>query len=76
MDLPVPEGKDAVKRVRVSVRHDVEVSVEKRLDGLFYATAPYCRRDKNGVVTVRSAAEDEAVAGCLTAAGYKPDTEE
>lgn len=76
MDLPVPEGQDAVKRLTVSVRQDVQVSVERRLDGLFYATAQHADRNKNGVVLVRAPVEAEAVTGCIKAAGYKIDTEE
>ena len=48
----------------------VEVWVEKREDGLYYATTRWAAKEKHGTVLVRSKDEKEAVDECLLAAGY------
>lgn len=54
----------------------VEVWVEKKDDGLYYATTRWAARDKSGTVLVRSRDEKEAVDECLIAAGYELDETE
>lgn len=54
----------------------VEVWVEKRDDGLYYATTRWAAKDKHGTVLVRAKDEREAVDECLIAAGYEPDETE
>jgi hypothetical protein len=51
----------------------VEVGVEKRSDGLYYATARWADKSKHGTVLVRSKDEKDAVDECLIAAGYEID---
>jgi hypothetical protein len=57
-----------VRRVAVTV----EVGVEKRSDGFYYATTRWAAKSKNGTVLVRSKDKNEAVDACLIAAGYSP----
>ena len=54
----------------------VEVWVEKKDDGLYYATTRWAAKDKHGTVLVRSKDEKEAVDECLLAAGYELDETE
>jgi hypothetical protein len=54
----------------------VEVGLEKRPDGLYYATTRWADKNKHGTVLVRSKDEKEAVDECLIAAGYEIDDTE
>ena len=51
----------------------VEVWVEKKDDGLYYATTRWAAKEKHGTVLVRSKDEREAVDEALLAAGYELD---
>ena len=73
----VPEGKEAVSQIIMRrVALTVEVWVEKKPDGLYYATARWADRSKSGTVLIRAQDEKEAVDECLRAAGYEPDDTE
>ena len=49
----------------------VEVWVEKKDDGLYYATTRWADKNKHGTVLIRSKDEREAVDECLLSAGYE-----
>ena len=51
----------------------VEVWVEKKDDGLYYATTRWADKNKHGTVLIRSRDEREAVDECLLSAGYDLD---
>lgn len=71
MGVRVPEGKAVSRPIRVNVATTVEVWVEKKPDGLYYATTPWAARNKNGTVLVRAQLEEDAVKECVLAAGYE-----